>query len=88
MAHDDLTKNLVHPLATDLLMAPNLPRRVGRPSKQQWTPIFYPKKFVLEHPDITTDGFKLTDRQLTRIGEDATKVRKRIKEEVEEFAEE
>ena len=83
MEHDDLTKNLVHPLSTDLLMAPNLPKRVGRPSKLQWTPIFYPRKFVSEHQDITTERFKLTDRQLTRIGEDATKVRKRIQEDAE-----
>ena len=68
LEHDDLDKDLVHPLATDLMLRPNLPKRVGRPSTKQWVPLFYPRSFVIEHENITTDRFKLTDRQLTMIG--------------------
>jgi len=62
LEHDDLTKSLAHPLATDLMVSTNLPRRVGRPSSKQWTPFFHPKTFVGEHEEITTELFKLTDR--------------------------
>ena len=54
LEHDDLNKNVMHPLATDLMIAPNLPKSVGKRSKKQWVPLFHPKSFVNEHEEITT----------------------------------
>ena len=62
LEHDDLKKDLMHPLSTDLMVTPNLPKRVGRPSTKKWIPLFYPRTFVMEHEEINTENHKLTNR--------------------------
>ena len=86
MQHDDLTKNLVHPISTDLLLSPNLPRRVGRPSLKKWTPLFYSKAFMEEYKEITTELFELTNEEIIKYGTEVTTIRKHIKEEAEKVA--
>ena len=78
----------IHVLSTDLLMAPGLPVNYTKTKKKEWRPIFFPKEYVKEHEEITTDGFKLQQRKLERIGGKVTQTQKEIREKAERLTEE
>ena len=55
---------------------PPPPRRAG-----EWAPIFLPTEYAKAHNDITLEHYQLGERRLRTLGEEISKLRKRVREQ-------
>ena len=86
LSDDNIQSLNLRVIATDLLMAPNLP--IGSPSKKNtnWKPVFFSDNFTRENKDITLDKFVIEQENLMQIGINVSKRRKLFLEAAEEAA--
>ena len=49
-------------LATDLMIAPNLPIPSKARKERNWAPLFFSKNFVEIHKDIKLEDFRLSEK--------------------------
>ena len=64
----------------------NLPKTIHEDSETEWKPYFFPKDFVNENLGITTENYKIKERELLKHGKDITKLRKAFRDKAEEEA--
>ena len=70
-------------VSTDLLYVKGIPSIPPTRRDKHWEPLFFSKSFILNNPEITLEKFRLPDNKLKALGIQATRLRKRIKLEVE-----
>ena len=70
------------PIADDIKVLEDDARSVSKWSKLKWTPLFFTNNFLSEYNNPKLDDFRLKERQLRRIGAEATSIRKHFEEAV------
>ena len=70
-------------LRNDLMLAPNLPRKPSTRRRQEWKPAFSSQTFVRTNKGITTEQFRLSDKQLKKLGVLVSKRRANFRTEAE-----
>ena len=86
MKMDNLSGKHSHNLATDLMIAKNLPTNLNNEEDEEWRPAFFPKDFVGTHIGITVENFAINDERLLEYGKQVTNIRKEIREKAERIA--
>ena len=80
MKNDNLNAKYSHVLATDLMVAQNLPTHLNNDEEDEWSPAFSPKDFVNTHIGITKENFALNVEELLELGKQVSQIRKNIRE--------
>ena len=61
--HDDLTKYNTYPISTDLKLV-RYERKIEVMGEEPWKLLFSPRKWALDHPNLTLDDYRLSADEL------------------------
>ena len=77
---DNLKRINLREIATDLMLAPNLPGLSTKRRERNWALVFFAKDFVKEHTNITLENYELPQKKLKELGIEVSKAREKFKE--------
>jgi hypothetical protein len=60
VSNDHMQSIQLVPISNDLKLAESFPSSIMGNISGQWSPLFYPRKFAQDHPDMSLERFALS----------------------------